>query len=119
MTDPKVNKEPASNPEEEFKYKATLLTLAAIQLGKAYYYSLKSNCAECGSNRGIDFDFPKSEDKIEQVASGVVIGRCAHCGESTAIGLYYAPGDEELKNPEVFRVSRSTMQNPQQIDIAV
>lgn len=39
MTDPKVNKEPASNPEEEFKYKATLLTLAAIQLGKAYYYS--------------------------------------------------------------------------------
>ena len=115
MTDPKVNKEPASNPEEEFKYKATLLTLAAIQLVKTYYYSLKSKCAECGSNRGIDFDFPKSEDKIEQVASGVVIGRCAHCGESTAIGLYY----EELKNPEVFRVSRSSMQNPQQIDIAV
>lgn len=119
MTDPKVNKEPASNPEEEFKYKATLLTLAAIQLGKAYYYSLKSKCAECGTNMGIDFDFPKSEDKIEQVASGVVIGRCAHCGESTAIGLYYAPDDKEFKNPEVFRVSRSTMQNPQQIDIAV
>ena len=119
MTDPKVNKEPASNPEEEFKYKATLLTLAAIQLDRAYYCSLKSKCAECGSHKGIDFDFPKSEDKIEQVASGVVIGRCAHCGESTAIGLYYALGDEALKNPEVFRVSRSTMKNPQQIDIAV
>lgn len=119
MTDPKVNKEPASNPEDEFKHKAALLTLAAIQLNRALYYSLKSKCAECGSNKGINFEFPKSEDKIEQVASGVVFGRCAHCGETTVIGLYYAPEDMELQNPDVFRVSKSTMQNPQQIDIAV
>lgn len=119
MTDPKVNKEPASNPEEEFKYKVSLLSLTVYHLGKARYYSQKSKCAECGSDKGIEFDFPESEEKMEEIASGVVIGRCAHCGESTAIGLYYAPGDEELKNPEVFRVSRSTMQNPQQIDIAV
>jgi len=119
MTDPKLNKEPASNPEEELQYKVSLLSLTVYHLGKARYYSQKSKCAECGSDKGIEFDFPESEEKMEEIASGVVIGRCAHCGESTAIGLYYAPGDEELKNPEVFRVSRSTMQNPQQIDIAV
>ena len=119
MTDPKVKTEPASNPVEEFKYKTALLTLAAIQLNRALYYSLKSKCAECGSTKGIAFEFPKDQDKMEQVASGVVLGRCAHCGESTIIGLFYAPEDMELQNPEVFRVSQSTLKNPQQIDIAV
>ena len=119
MTDPKIKKEPASDPVEVFKYKATLLTLAAIQLNRALYYSMKSKCAECGSDKGIKFDFPKSEDKMEQVASGVVIGRCAHCGESTAIGLYYAPEDVKLQNPEVFRASRSTLKKPQHINTTV
>lgn len=119
MTDPKVKTEPASNPEEELQYKASLLALTVFHLGKAQYYAQKSKCAECGSDKGIEFGFPTTEDEMEQIASGVVIGRCSHCGEPTAIGLHYAPDDIEFENPEVFRASRSTLKNPQQIDRAV
>lgn len=119
MTDPKVKTEPASNPEEELQYKVSLVALTVLHLGKAQYYSQKSKCAECGSDKGIELDFPNTEDEMEQIASGLVIGRCSHCGEATAIGLHYAPDDMELENPEVFRVSRSTLKNPQQIDIAL
>lgn len=119
MTDPKIKTEPASNPQEELQYKVALLSFTVFHLGKAKYYSLMSKCAECGSDKGIEFDFPDTEDEMERIASGVVIGRCAHCGEPTAIGLIYAPDDVEFNNPEVIRVSRSTVKNPQQIDIAV
>lgn len=119
MTDPKNKTEPTSNYDEELQYKVSLISLTVFHLGKAKYYSQKSKCAECGSDKGIEFDFPNTEDEMEQIASGIVIGRCAHCGESTAIGLHYSPDDVEFENPEVFRVSRSTIKNPQHIDIAV
>lgn len=91
MTDPKNKTEPASNHDEELQYKVSLISLTVFHLGKAKYYSQKSKCAECGSDKGIEFDFPNTEDEMEQIASGIVIGRCAHCGESTAIGLHYSP----------------------------
>lgn len=119
MTDPKVKSEPASNPEEELQYKASLLALTVLHLGKAKYYSQKSKCAECGSDKGIEFGVPNTEEEMEEIASGLVIGRCSHCGEITAIGMYYDPDDMELENPEVFRASRSTIKNPRQIDRAV
>ena len=119
MTDPKIKTEPASTHEEQMQEKACLIALTVFHLSKARHCSQKSVCAECGSDKGIEVDLPKSEEKMEQIASGVVIGRCAHCGESTAIGFFYAPDDIEFANPEVFRASKSTLKNPQQIDITV
>lgn len=119
MTDPKIKTEPASNHDEELQYKVSLISLSVFHLGKAKYYSQKSKCAECGSDKGIEFDFPNTEDEMEQIASGLILGRCAYCGASTVIGLHYASGDKDFKNPEVFRVSRSTINNPQQIEFAV